>query len=209
MKHNSMSPFVSKLAGERGLLCTHVAASTLTRGFCAADYDGALEVISWEAHQQRFSQPTERLVRARGLQETLSPWILAHVASQKLGKLQSQRKEMAMGAHVAPETSAVHPGLLFMVHAKLITNRLVAWSNDAICCSHADKLQNQYVTWFQKGVCQLFCRTDHQKYMVSRRYWKEPCSCRPLSSHVWLKGSRSLPLSAWLNSTGSAQPPSL
>lgn len=33
MKHNSMSPFVSKLAGERGLFYMHVVASTLPRGF--------------------------------------------------------------------------------------------------------------------------------------------------------------------------------
>lgn len=84
MKHNSMSPIMSKLAGDRGLFYMHA-------GFCAADYDGALTVISWEAKQERFSQPTKQ-VRARGLQETLSPWILAHVASQKVGKMQSQRQ---------------------------------------------------------------------------------------------------------------------
>lgn len=81
-----MSPFMSKLAEEHARGGIHTDA-----GFCAADYDGAFEVISWEAHQKRFSQTTEQL-RARGLQETLSPWILAHVASQKVGKLQSQRK---------------------------------------------------------------------------------------------------------------------
>lgn len=89
MKHIYMSPFMSKVAEESGLFDKHVVASTLTRGFVQQIM--TLEVISWEAPQERFRQTTEQ-VRARGLQETLSPWILAHVASQKVGKLQSQRK---------------------------------------------------------------------------------------------------------------------
>lgn len=160
MKHNSMSPFVSKLAGERGLFYMPVVASTLTRGFVQQIMTG----------------------RSRWSRETLTSNGSANQPSkreQEDYKRHSHLEFLPM-LHLRKWENCnakedKWPRVLTSPRKRAGAARLFAWPNDTVCCSHAGKLQNQYVTWFQKDVCQLFCRTDNQKYMVTRRYWKESC----------------------------------
>lgn len=148
MKHNSMSPFMSKLAGERGLFYMHVVAVLCSRLWRGARGD----LVS----SPGTVQPTHRASESKRITRDTLTLNSCPCCISESGKTAKPKKINGHGCSRRPGNERVHPGLLFTVHANLIkkTGCLHDQMMPYVVLLPPNlafgQLQDQLVTWFQK-----------------------------------------------------------